>query len=163
MPATSVLLPETKTANVSAIPSSDIPALSTSGIKRKRDSIPKPSHEKDTEFVAVKDRITTVVKSFDDIKNIAPADIVYIFKLREAAEQLGHWEIGTDNLAKLLEFCILEPIPNLVPLNEANIPAVNDRLLTRLLRIILVTNEGSGRTGKDNYEGLARFAWFVLV
>ena len=67
-----------KTTKVStSVSSSAIPAATTSGIKRIRDSIPKSSHDNDAEFVAVKDRIKAIVECFDDIKKIDPADIEY--------------------------------------------------------------------------------------
>ncbi len=114
----------------------------------------------------MKDRINLIVHCFDDIKKIPPEDVAYIFKLREAAaKSQGNWVETSyqENLAKLKTFCELEHLPNCVPMNSENSHLINFLLLKRLHRRILATNEGSGRTGFSNYEGLARFACGNLI
>jgi hypothetical protein len=108
----------------------------------------------------LKDRIKSRVHCFEDIQAIDADDIVFIFKLREKAEKLGQWtNISAEaNLAKLISFCALEPLPDCYPVNPLNSSLVNFLLLKRLHRRILATNEESGRTGRVNYEGVARFA-----
>lgn len=121
----------------------------------------KPGHAISEHFVQVKHRIKSIVHCFEDIQTIDADDIVFIFDLREQAEKLGVWTNTTPeaNLAKLITFCALEPLPDCYsPVNPLNSPLVNFLLLKRLHRRILATNEGSGRTGRVNYDGVARFA-----
>jgi hypothetical protein len=81
----------------------------------------------DQDLRQVKDRIKSLVYCFEDIQTIHADDIVFIFKLREQAEKLGQW---TDispvaNLAKLISFCALEPLPDCSPVNPLNSSLVN--------------------------------------
>ena len=85
----------------------------------------------DQDLRQVKDRIKSLVYCFEDIQTIHADDIVFIFKLREQAEKLGQW---TDispvaNLAKLISFCALEPLPDCYPVNPLNSSLVNFLLL----------------------------------
>ncbi len=71
--------------------------------------------------------------------------IICLMVLREQAEKLGLWTNTTPeaNLAKLITFCALEPLPDCyAPVNPMNSPLVNFLLLKRLHRRILATNEG---------------------
>jgi hypothetical protein len=95
-----------------------------------------------------------LVQCFNDIKKISSEDLAFVFRKRE-------WPVNTheENLAKVLEFCELEPwFDCCEPVNSLNTGLLNFLLLKRLHRRIMATNEKSNRTGDSNYEGLSRFA-----